>query len=90
MTNFVNFIRFFLKLRSFRKIIEDPNENFLTVRGKSVTTKVPKFCPHQGAPLKNSIVYKDFLICHWHGCQYDLKNKKWLKGKECLNAKTCF
>ena len=70
---------FTIKYGTFKPIAEDSSKT-LVACGQTVTGPIPERCPHQGAHLKNSYLNGDFLVCHWHGCQFSLKNQKWIRS----------
>lgn len=76
---------FSIKYRTFESIACD-STNSLIACGRTVISPIPKRCPHQGAPLKNSYVKGDHLVCYWHGCLFNLKEGKWA-FERCASSK---
>jgi nitrite reductase/ring-hydroxylating ferredoxin subunit len=76
-------LRFTIKHRTLKPIAKD--QKTLIACGKSLIQPIPERCPHQGASLKNSYLNGDFLVCHWHGCQFSLKNQKWIRSEDYRN-----
>jgi hypothetical protein len=73
---------FAIKYGTFRPLAEDSSKNLIAC-GQTLIGPIPKRCPHQGAPLKNSYLKENFLVCHWHGCLFDLEEQKWIRSPQC-------
>ena len=73
-------IRFAVRHRTVKRIAVDPPGR-LVLCGHSGTFKIPKYCPHQGAPLMEGRVSGDYLVCSWHGCKYRLSDGKFIVPK---------
>ncbi|WP_152050050.1 Rieske (2Fe-2S) protein [Tautonia marina] len=41
---------------------------------------IEDYCPHQGAPLSDGIVYDKSVTCTWHGWRFDLQDGRHLEG----------
>jgi len=78
-------VGFIIKYGTFRPLTENDSKN-LVACGKTFIRQIPKHCPHQGAPLKNSNLKENFLVCHWHGCLYDLEKQKWVRPSQCQKS----
>ncbi len=44
---------------------------------------VPRYCPHQLAPLEGAEVEDGVLVCPWHGYRFELRTGRCLSGKHC-------
>ena len=43
---------------------------------------IEDYCPHQGAPLSDGIVFDCSVTCTWHGWRFGLKDGKHLDGSK--------
>jgi len=55
----------------------------LTVYTPDGIFTIPRFCPHQGAPLENGYLKGSRLVCHWHGCNLDVPSRRWTSTTNC-------
>lgn len=64
-------LRFAVRHRTLKRIVRvSPAE--VAACGRTRDGKLPARCPHQGASLEGGRVLGDALVCHWHGCAFDL------------------
>jgi len=73
---------FIIKYGTLSPLAQDYSKN-LVACGQTLVRPIPKRCPHQGAPLKNSYIKENYLVCHWHGCLFDLEKQKWIRTSQC-------
>ena len=85
LRSFFLWLGFAAKYRTLKPIATDSANNLIAC-GRTFIGPIPKRCPHQGAPLNNSYLNGNFLVCHWHGCLFDLEKQKWIKKAECHNT----
>lgn len=41
---------------------------------------IEDYCPHQGAPLSDGIVFERSVTCTWHGWRFSLEDGRHLEG----------
>ena len=70
-----NKLKFAVKFKTLNKVTVGNDQ--ILVLTKAGIFEAPQRCPHQGAELKKSRIRGNYLICHWHGCKYDLIKQKW-------------
>ncbi|MCC7431830.1 Rieske (2Fe-2S) protein [bacterium] len=71
--------------KSGRLVCEIEGESIVIACEKSKFFAFENKCPHVKAPLREAILYKNEIICVWHGWIFNLKNGKCLNEKaDCL------
>jgi nitrite reductase/ring-hydroxylating ferredoxin subunit len=66
-------LRFALKHRTIgRKVLDSSEPTMILVYHKGKIVRMPRRCPHQGAPLEKGYLKGDTLVCPWHGCHFSL------------------
>jgi nitrite reductase/ring-hydroxylating ferredoxin subunit len=63
---------FILKYKTFRRIALNQDQSTVSVCHNGKVVKMPRRCPHQGAPLEGGYVSGNYLVCSWHGCKFAL------------------
>lgn len=56
--------------------------SILIFKNKKEFFAIENKCPHVGAPLTNSILTPNSLICDWHAWEFELSNGKCLNSEE--------
>ena len=80
MKKFFFRLYFIFKYKTLRKKILTGKDEII-VCGSTTESKIPKVCPHQGADLRNAKIRGNYLVCHFHGCKYDLKDGSFHRAK---------
>lgn len=65
------------------RLIHQINETTLLIlRKRDTFIAFENKCPHVGAPLTNSILTPNSVICDWHGWEFSLPSGKCLNFEE--------
>jgi nitrite reductase/ring-hydroxylating ferredoxin subunit len=77
LRNLLGHAKFILKYRTLKRIVVSrENAAKITVCHNGAEVELPRRCPHQGGPLDKGHIQNGRLHCPWHGCYYELDNKK--------------
>lgn len=73
MTGLLARLSFALRHRTLARVAQAPGDpSHIEVFHRATVLRLPRRCPHQGAPLEKGRVEGDFLVCGWHGCRFPL------------------
>ena len=83
IVNIWNRIKFILRYKTLRLVVVAPDDEkkVLVFSNNFGVVACPRRCPHQGALMEGAAVENDQLICPWHGCYYDLKDRSFNSKK---------
>lgn len=75
-------LSFVIEHRTFNRIVLDAGDHVIAC-GDVGAMRIPRYCPHQGADLLKAWVKDNHVICHWHGCKYELASGRFIVPNLC-------
>lgn len=75
--NWLGRVSFAVRYRTLSRIARDAGDQVVAC-GDAGAMRLPRYCPHQGADLSKAWVKDNHVVCHWHGCKYDLSTGRFI------------
>lgn len=69
----------------------DPRERvvdgrrYLAIEHRGRPLLVAAVCPHKGAPMSESTIEGDYIVCSRHCATFDLRTGAWVRGPKCAD-----